>query len=435
MTLEGTALVAPRDDSTEPWTGIGLADAVADLMAGVESGSWVDGSIGAVGTGVEGLSLAMDPLATLASWGLSWLIEHVRPLSDALEQLTGDADQIRAFAATWRNVAVEIQRVAEELAAVVARDVASWLGRAADASRAHAAAAVDALAAASSTAHAVARIVEGAGALVATVRELVRDLIAECIATLAVRAPRWAVMEAASLGAATPYIVAQASALVARWAAKIARLLTALQASLAQLEPVLGGLDDVIADLRRMFGRLGSRPTPDGRPPTDPGDPSAPPPVTSPADVSPPAQRPPTPTEPAAPGPTPPPSTGGSGLSGVPSYPVIGRHRLTREEVDRLLGDRRQHVLHRHRPGAKKKGKTEFPAGWSDDDIMDAIASIATDPAAARGVGKYDSGYAIGSYDGVVIRVHFFPPGHARAGHISSAYPVPIGDSGDMPSP
>jgi RHS repeat-associated protein len=33
-----------------------------------------------------------------------------------------------------------------------------------------------------------------------------------------------------------------------------------------------------------------------------------------------------------------------------------------------------------HRPGAGKPGKSEFPQGWTDDDILNAIADVATDP-------------------------------------------------------
>jgi hypothetical protein len=44
------------------------------------------------GTGMDLLTMAMNPVGTLISYGLNWLIEHVKPLQDALNQLAGDAD-------------------------------------------------------------------------------------------------------------------------------------------------------------------------------------------------------------------------------------------------------------------------------------------------------------------------------------------------------
>jgi hypothetical protein len=81
--------------------------------------------------------------------------------------------------------------------------------------------------------------------------------------------------------------------------------------------------------------------------------------------------------------------------------------------------------LNRHRFGAGKPGKTEFPATWSDSKILHNVSDVATDPKAVRGVGKYDSPYAIGERNGINIRVDFYPVNHPKyGGKISTAYPV-----------
>ncbi|ASW02894.1 EndoU domain-containing protein [Paraburkholderia aromaticivorans] len=38
------------------------------------------------------------------------------------------------------------------------------------------------------------------------------------------------------------------------------------------------------------------------------------------------------------------------------------------------------HILNRHKYGAGKPGKTEFPAHWSDADILRHVSDVATDP-------------------------------------------------------
>ncbi|MFD7652864.1 hypothetical protein ACFV4N_02650 [Actinosynnema sp. NPDC059797] len=56
----------------------------------------------------------MDPVGTLASYGVDWLIEHVQPLLDMLNDLAGTSPVIRAYAQTWQNIAEGLERAANE---------------------------------------------------------------------------------------------------------------------------------------------------------------------------------------------------------------------------------------------------------------------------------------------------------------------------------
>ncbi|MFS9381832.1 RHS repeat-associated core domain-containing protein [Citrobacter sp. ANG330] len=60
-----------------------------------------------------------------------------------------------------------------------------------------------------------------------------------------------------------------------------------------------------------------------------------------------------------------------------------------------LTEHRKDHILNRHRYGANKPDKTEFPASWSDDDILHHVSDVATDPNSVSGVGKWNSPYVI----------------------------------------
>lgn len=81
--------------------------------------------------------------------------------------------------------------------------------------------------------------------------------------------------------------------------------------------------------------------------------------------------------------------------------------------------------MNRHRSGAGKPGKTEFPPNWSEDDILHHVSDVATDPVSITGVGKWNSPYVIGSRDGVDIRVDFYPLMHPSfPGKIPTAYPT-----------
>jgi RHS repeat-associated protein len=91
-----------------------------------------------------------------------------------------------------------------------------------------------------------------------------------------------------------------------------------------------------------------------------------------------------------------------------------------------LTGHRKDHILNRHRAGAGKPDKTEFPSNWNDNRILHQVSDVASDPNAVRGIGKYDSPYAIGTRDGIEIRVDFYPNNHKSAGQISTAYPTNV---------
>lgn len=107
---------------------------------------------------------------------------------------------------------------------------------------------------------------------------------------------------------------------------------------------------------------------------------------------------------------------------------VVQGSRLSQiDEFVDLTQHRSVHILNRHRAGAGKPGKTEFPADWSDERILHQVSDIATDPNAVRGVGKYNLPYAISTRDGVEIRVDFYPDDHPRfGGQISTAYPTNV---------
>jgi hypothetical protein len=266
MTSVTNLLIAARVDSTSAWTGIGLAEDVEMLVSSFDSGSWIDGSIGGFAAGLDVLATVTDPLGQLVSWGVAWLIEHVKPLSDALDWLAGDPDQITAYAGTWTNVAAAMRDAGADLDAAIRADLVEWQSAAADAYRRLAGEQREALSAAGAAVEAMSAITLGTGLVIALVRELVRDLIAEFVAVLAVRLWEWLAIAGGTLGVGVPWVVAQVSALAAKWAAKITRLLTGLISSLRRLAPMLSRLDDILRRLHEILTRLARH-----DPATDPG--------------------------------------------------------------------------------------------------------------------------------------------------------------------
>ena len=260
-----TPLVADAPDPLTETPGPALLDDARLIADGIRGHNWVDTTLGGVGASLDALSLAVDPLGTLAAWGVTWLLEHVGPLRDALDRLAGDAGEVAAHAATWSTVAATAATAGQHLADRLRTDVAGWHGMSGDAYRAHAGEHLDTLAGISAAAGGIAAAVDGAGLLVALVRGIVRDLIAQFVATLAARLPQWLAAEGLTLGLATPVVVSQVSGLVARYVDEIRHFVRALLGSLRRLRTMIDRLGQALDRLgKRITGRGGS--TSPGRP-------------------------------------------------------------------------------------------------------------------------------------------------------------------------
>jgi uncharacterized protein YukE len=262
------AVADPRG-SNDPWAGIWIAEDIETILGGVRSGSWIDGTIGVVSTGLDALAFVSDPIGGLLQYGLAWIMEHVKPLTEALDWLAGDPGQISAHAQTWRGVSTTLHDRAADLDRAARGDTTEWAGAAADAYRTWSGQQRDCVGALGTAAETMAEITEGAGMLVATVRMMVRDAIAVLVSRLI----SYASEEVFSLGLATPLVVEQVSTLCASWAARIAGWLRGLVHSLERLRGLAGRMGDAIEAIKKLLTRLRSRgdglTTPSGAP--DPG--------------------------------------------------------------------------------------------------------------------------------------------------------------------
>jgi uncharacterized protein YukE len=263
-------LVAGRlDQPKSAWAGVWIAEDIELIAQGVRGHSWVDGSLGVVGAGLDALALVSDPVGALLQYGISWLIEHVRPLSEALDWLAGDPGQIAGHAQTWRNVASSLRDESDALARAARFDLSEWRGAAAEAYRGWAGQRDESLQALARASDTMALIIEGAGMLIGTVRIMVPDAVATVVSRLIVYAGELI----ASFGLGTPLVVEQVSTLCASWAAKISRWLKDLIASIRNLmreSSRLGELIDTITQWLRRSGHGDGGLTSPSRPP-DPG--------------------------------------------------------------------------------------------------------------------------------------------------------------------
>ncbi|GLY40460.1 type IV secretion protein Rhs [Amycolatopsis sp. NBRC 101858] len=284
-------LVAETKDSTKAYSGISLLESANDLKSAIESGDWASVAMGAVGTALDALSMAMDPFGAILAAGVGWLIEHVGPLKEALNGLTGNADEIAAQSETWKNVATELGSIGQDLTGMVKTDVSSWTGNAGDMYRQLAQDTVTLLETAQKGCEGASSGVKTAGEVVAAVRALVRDIIAELVGHLI----SWALQVVFTLGIGMTWVVPQVINAVAKTASKIADLVKRLVKALKALVPLLKRAGDLFGDAAKALKKIkpgkGAPPPKhadiNGNPkgldgPKGKGGPDAPPPKTDP---------------------------------------------------------------------------------------------------------------------------------------------------------
>jgi hypothetical protein len=189
----------------------------------------------------------------------------VRPLSEALDWLAGDPAQIATQAATWRNMAEALTADADDLAAAVRTDLPDWSGAAATAYQEWAARRGQTLRILARASETTGLMTEAAGALIGSVRLLVRDAVATVVSRLIVYAGELI----ATAGLATPLVVEQVTTLCAAWGARIARWLRSLIASLRKLGEAMTRLGRNIDDLKGASPGKGEEPSAPHQPKPD----------------------------------------------------------------------------------------------------------------------------------------------------------------------
>lgn len=229
------SLVAPVVSSRQAWTGSSLADGIEGLVTAIKSDGWVDDVLAAAGLGVEAVATVMDPISALLANGLGWAMEYFEPLREMLDELTGMPDVVASHAATWNNMATELNSITTDLQSLVGADLPNWSGPASDAYQTLMANNTNAIGGLSATSAAMAVATEGAGGLVQFTRDLVRDLIADLVARVIV----WAVE--AIFVVTIPVIASQIAAAVVKWAGRILTYTGALITSITNLSKLLDG--------------------------------------------------------------------------------------------------------------------------------------------------------------------------------------------------
>lgn len=243
---DNALIAAPAASEPSAFGGAYLLQDGADLAAAIQSGNWVEGGVAAFSAALDTVAAVIDPIGTLLANGLGWVLDHIEPLRGWLQDLTGNAAEVQAFAQTWANVSSQLNRVGGDLQYRLS-DLDGMSGATIDAYRAHVRVLVDTVASTGTWSGAVGSGLEIASGLVQAVYELVRDGIAQVVGT-AISA---LITAGATLGLGTPVAVGQIVARVSSVATRVGRFIEKLLTSMRRLMPLFDDLCGVLAKLFR----------------------------------------------------------------------------------------------------------------------------------------------------------------------------------------
>ncbi|MEJ2856485.1 MULTISPECIES: WXG100 family type VII secretion target [unclassified Saccharothrix] len=245
------------------FAGAGPAESVvqlADSLKRAGEGDFAEIGMNFAAAGLDVLSAAIDPLGTLATAGIGWLIEHISFLREPLDWLAGNSDKIKAAVATWNKAALELDRIAQDQHNAVETQVSGWEQGAADRFRASQGRLVGETLAMSRACVGVAEQVATAGTITAAVRGMIRDLIAMFIwevirnAVIAL-ASSW-VSFGSSLAAFAAWTVGRAAVLLGKITKQLAKLMRLVMRIAGRLKGLFAKVGDMLKGLAR-FGKGG----------------------------------------------------------------------------------------------------------------------------------------------------------------------------------
>jgi hypothetical protein len=209
---------------------------------------------------LQALGFMGDPMQSLATSAIGWLIEHLAPLNVALDVTTGDPAAVEQASQQFTAAATRLDGLAVEHANTLKTDLSTYFALAGDATHPMSQSAtafhgvmsqrLTELQTASAACSGTASFVTFSGALVATTRGVIRDMLAEWV---------WQTFKrAAAMSAAAPLTFGGSAALLvadrALSSSKLLRRFVDLLTDLAQvLKRVAGKLTEVSSILNRVL--------------------------------------------------------------------------------------------------------------------------------------------------------------------------------------
>lgn len=256
--VSSVEIAKPKSNcEADPLKDAGIAGDLWDLW---NSKSALDATLNTIGVAADLVDAAVNPIKTGVSWAVNWIISHIAPLPDMLQQFTGDPEKVEAAALTWERIGDQWTQAAAELEAAVAAGLDAQVCRTLSAYKVQIGSVIETFRSLGDACRIVATCLNILSAMVKIVYDLTREAIGDLIGTFV-----QSVIEAVStVGLAAPAIVAQISATVSKWVTRITtkgkQVLNGFQEALKSFTKLDGVLEKLGGALKKLFSHVGDVP-------------------------------------------------------------------------------------------------------------------------------------------------------------------------------
>jgi hypothetical protein len=237
--------------------GSRLIDDGRALSQAIRNGDWLKAGSALLDTLGSAAGALTDPIGTIASCGLGWIMEHLKPLSTWLEKLTGSEANVASVSRQWssagqtlRETGTTLNTRLNDLEGLQGGTVTSYVRFASDLAR-H-------LDASGEWADAAAHGLTSASTLVTKMQGIVKEAISKVVAT-AIEAMA---VVAASLGLGMGYAIARVVTKVHEMVNKVVKPLTQVVQSVTTLTSLVRNLGTLFEGTStKVDGMLRTSPT------------------------------------------------------------------------------------------------------------------------------------------------------------------------------
>ena len=238
---------------TDPLKDAGIVGDIRDLC---QSQNALDATLNTIGVAAGVVDAAVNPIKTAVSTAVSWIISHIDPLPDMLQQFTGDPEKVEAAALTWERIGTQWTQAADELESAFSALLDGQVCRTLNAYKVQITSVIETFRAMGEACGVVAVCLNILSAMVKIVYDLTREAIGDLIGSFIQSATEIV----CSLGLATPVVVGQISATVSKWVARITtkgkQVLNGFQEALRSFKKLNGILEKFGHALKKLFSNM-----------------------------------------------------------------------------------------------------------------------------------------------------------------------------------
>ena len=247
-------VVTPEDRGA--LSGTGLLDSGVSLCTALGDKQWLDAALSGIAVGFDVVATVSDPLGSLFAAGIGWIIDHLEPIKGWFDDLTGNPEEVFAFAGTWLNVSYSLGVARFDFERDSDTKMGDMTGPGVRAYRSQVTEELEKLDFLRTASRSVSLGLEVAGTIVGFVHGLLRDALSQIAGSILSYVAEFVF----TLGAATPLIIHQASTRVSALVAEIGPKITGLKNSVTDLDSLLSELRDILNDIPRFLGNRYSVP-------------------------------------------------------------------------------------------------------------------------------------------------------------------------------